>query len=151
MATVRALHGAVRCFRDGALAGLAGGLALAAVLFFAKGLSPVGAALGGPARPLVGFLVLLAAAAVAGVVYELVTPRGLMSASGHTLGGAGFGIVLWICALLVLIPWLGEGRAVYPWSVRRASDAFPTLLAFTLFGLVLGRIYDWLQCRGCAE
>lgn len=145
------MHGPVRRVRDGVLAGLAGGVALSGVLFFARGLSPVGAALGGSSRPLMGFLFLLAGAALLGVVYEMVAPRGLMSAAGHSLGGAGFGIVLWICALLVLIPWLAESRAVYPWSVRRVSDAFPTLLAFTLFGLVLGRVYDWLQCRGCAE
>jgi hypothetical protein len=145
------MHGALRCLRDGLLAGLAGGIALAGVLYLSRGLSPVGALLGEGPRPLAGFLLLLAAAALGGVVYELVAPRWLTSASGHSLGGAGFGLVLWICALLVIIPWLAGPSAVHPWAVRRASDATPTLLAFLLFGLVLGRVYDWLQCRGCEE
>jgi hypothetical protein len=85
------------------------------------------------------------------MIYQLVSPRWMTSAAGHSLGGAGFGLVLWIVALLVLIPWLAGASAVYPWTLRRAADAMPTLLAFLLFGLILGRVYDWLQCRGCAE
>ena len=125
MKTSRIMHGPVRCLRDGLLSGLAGGIVLAGVLLFARGLSPVGALLGEGSSPLAGFLILLLAAAL--------------------------GLVLWIFALLVIIPWLAGGSAVYPWTVRRASDAMPTLLAFLLAGLVLGRVYDWLQCRGCAE
>lgn len=121
----------------GALAGLAGGLALAAALLELGRLSAAGGgALDGALSQLAGFIVVLAVAAVLGAGFGVLVWYQRPSVGETLIWGLVYGVFWWYLGRLTVMPLLqGNGLT---WDVGSAQTAFPDLLGLTLFGAIMG-------------
>ena len=79
----------------------------------------------------------------AGLSFAAVVPSIRDSAGAALVRGFVFGFLAWI-----LIPMTIVGlatRGMLPWGMGFAHEAFPGLLAYLLFGGILGLAYQWLS------
>ncbi|NDJ53071.1 MAG: FAD-dependent oxidoreductase, partial [Chloroflexi bacterium] len=84
-----------------------------------------------PPRRLVIFITM---ALVAALVYiALFEPQEVGGAAPNIMAGAAFGLLLWILAEILILPWLvGEPPA---WRSADASSVYPLLFAYLLLGV----------------
>lgn len=91
----------------------------------------------------VGWVVFLAIGAVVGIVYTAVT---LVDAIGRyasvpdtgAIVGVGFGLVIWIVAVIVVPLWAGAGDG----TIGSYGMNLQSVLSFALFGLLIGLVYS---------
>ena len=78
-----------------------------------------------------------------GLAFAAVVPTVRDSAGAALVRGFVFGFLAWI---LVPMTFVGLAtRGMLPWGMGFAHDAFPGLLAYLLFGGILGLAYQWLS------
>lgn len=128
----------------GALASLAGGLALHVLTFVA----------GDPARaygdanggaPVLTFLASLAVSTVLGMAYGLLFHRETPGFGAAVAWGLLYGLIRWYVDPLTLAPILWRGR--FDWSIQAASALLPTLIGQLLFGAVTAWTFLALERR----
>lgn len=78
----------------------------------------------------------LGVAAILGAGFGLLVSGQRSSAGDIFFWGLGYGVLWWFLGPLTLMPLLGRGALA--WDVRSAQAAFPSLLAFLLYGGVTG-------------
>ena len=86
---------------------------------------------------------MLGVGAGTGLAFAAIVPTVRDSAGAALVRGFVFGFLAWI-----LIPMTIVGlatRGMLPWGMGFAHDAFPGLLAYLLFGGILGLAYQWLS------
>ena len=126
----------------GALASVAGGLALDLVLVASS--SGRMAALGGGA-PWLGFLASLALSTALGMCYGVLFHREAPSFGSAAIWGLVYGLIRWYLDPLTLEPVL-LSRA-FDWSARAASALLPALVGQLLFGCVTAAVFLGLERR----
>ncbi len=128
----------------GLLAGIAGGLVLG-VTMAGLGMLP---AMGQVVRvdtALVGFLLLLAVAAVMGAGFGALVWYQRPGAGETLVWGLVYGTFWWYLGPLTLLPLLrGQGLT---WDVNSAQAAFPVLLGLVLYGATTGLVLVLLQWK----
>jgi hypothetical protein len=129
----------------GALASLAGGLALDLVLV-ASGSTP--AALWTSHSPTLGLAAGLAISTVLGMSYGLLFHREAPSFGAAVLWGLLFGLIRWYVDPLTIEPILLRGG--FDWSVGAASVLLPSLVGQLLFGAVTAWSFLALEKRHAA-
>ncbi len=81
--------------------------------------------------------------AVSGLTFAAVVPTVRDSAGAAMVRGVVFGFLAWILVPMTIIGLATRG--MLPWGMGFAHDAFPGLLAYLLFGGILGLAYQWLS------
>ncbi|MEV6863388.1 hypothetical protein AB0M44_20585 [Streptosporangium subroseum] len=149
---VRRLHpgsgtfgpGRLRAAGYGAVAGLAGGLTFALVLW-PSGLLPTVARLAGATTAVPGLLVHLLIGLIVGISYAIFF-RGRSFDLTSGLGwGVSYGFLWWIIGALTLTPVLLGGPP--RWTAADLAAAFPALIGHLAYGAVLGATYQRLEQR----
>ena len=121
----------------GVLAGLAGGLALAAAMLELDRLSAAGGGdLTGALSPLAGFILVMAGAAVLGAGFGVLVWYQRTGAGETLIWGLVYGASWWYLGRLTVMPLL-QGKGL-TWDVGSAQAAFPDLLGLMLFGAIMG-------------
>ena len=111
----------------GVLAGLAGGLALAAAMLELDRLSAAGGGdLTGTLSPLAGFILVMAGAAVLGAGFGVLVWYQRTGAGETLIWGLVYGASWWYLGRLTVMPLL-QGKGL-TWDVGSAQAAFPDLL-----------------------
>ena len=118
----------------GAMAGVVGGLALAAVMV-RVGSTPTAALVHADAAA-AGFAVRLSIAALIGAGFGLLVWQQRSGAGEIFFWGINYGILLWFLGPLTLIPLLLQGTLA--WDVRSAQEAFPSFVGLVCFGATVG-------------
>lgn len=85
----------------------------------------------------------LAIGAVSGLAFAAVVPTVRDSAGAAMVRGVVFGFLAWILVPMTIVGLATRG--MLPWGMGFAHDAFPGLLAYLLFGGILGLAYQWLS------
>ena len=85
----------------------------------------------------------LAIGAVSGLAFATVAPTVRDSAGAAMVRGVVFGFLAWILVPMTIVGLATRG--MLPWGMGFAHDAFPGLLAYLLFGGILGLAYQWLS------
>ncbi len=129
---------------QGAVAGLAGGLAFGAAMA-QLGVLPTVAALVRVDSPIVGFIVHLLVAAVLGAGFGVLLRTQRTGAGETVLWGLAYGMAWWYLGALTLLPLL-SGQGV-EWTAEAAAAAFPSLLGHLTYGLVAAGVLAWLRER----
>ncbi|GAA1287742.1 hypothetical protein Psi02_70390 [Planotetraspora silvatica] len=147
---VRRLHpgesgpGRARAAGYGAVAGLAGGLVFALVLY-PSGLLPTVARLARATTVGPGLLVHLVIALTVGISYAIFF-RGRSFDLTSGLGwGVSYGFLWWILGALTLAPVLLGGTP--RWTAADLAAAFPALIGHLAYGATLGAVYQRLEQR----
>jgi hypothetical protein len=130
----------------GALASLAGGLALELVLV-ATGSTPA-ALSSSPGSHALGLAAGLVLSTVLGMSYGLLFHREAPSFGSAIVWGLLFGLIRWYVDPLTLEPILLRGR--FDWSVGAASALLPSLVGQLLFGAVTASSFLALEKRHAA-
>ena len=129
----------------GGLAGLAGGLALAATML-ELGRLEIFSELAGAVSQLAGFIFVLAAAVLLGAGFGVLVWRQRPSAGETMIWGLVYGAAWWYLGRLTVLPLL-QGKGL-TWDTDSARAAFPDLLGLMLFGAIMGLVYvslRWLR------
>lgn len=121
----------------GALAGLAGGL-VSGVPLSRVGALPPTASLVRAETPLAGFIFHVLVAVVLGVGFGVLVRRQRSGAGETFFWGLTYGGIWWFLGPLTLMP-LGL-LGFIAWDVHSAQEAFPSLLAYLLYGATTGLI-----------
>ena len=134
----------IREMRNGALAGVAGGLVFGGLLA-AMGMFPMIGKMVGSPTVAAGIAVHLVNSAVIGAGYAALFRR------RATVGTAtAYGAAWWVLGPLTLMPlFLGMGLGVN-WTLAAAQKMLPSLMGHMIFGLVLGLAYGALSRREAA-
>jgi len=131
----------------GALASIAGGLALHLALVAAGAMPQVLSAMGG-GSPIVGFLGSLALSTALGMTYGILFHREAPSYGAAVVWGLLFGLIRWYLDPLTLEPVLLHGT--FDWSASAASALLPSLVGQLLFGAVTAWSFLALERRHAA-
>jgi uncharacterized membrane protein YagU involved in acid resistance len=116
---------------QGALAGLAGGVAFG-ILMAMMGMLPMVAMLVGSENAIVGFVVHMAISAFIGAVYGLVMVRFPNTLGVALGGGVANGIIWWVLGALILMPLLlGMSQMVF--VIEQAQ--WMSLLGHIIYGI----------------
>jgi len=78
-----------------------------------------------------------------GMAFAAIVPTVRDSAGAALVRGVVFGFLAWILVPMTIVGLATRG--MLPWGMGFAHDAFPGLLAYLLFGGVLGLAYQWLS------
>ncbi len=78
-----------------------------------------------------------------GLAFAAVVPTVRDSAGAALVRGFVFGFLAWILVPMTIVGLATRG--MLPWGMGFAHDAFPGLLAYLLFGGILGLAYQWLS------
>ena len=89
------------------------------------------------------WLGVLATGAMSGLAFAAVVPTVRDSAGAALVRGFVFGFLAWILVPMTIVGLATRG--MLPWGMGFAHDAFPGLLAYLLFGGILGLAYQWLS------
>ena len=128
----------------GALAGLAGGVVFG-VTMSELGLLPTFAQLVRVDPPAVGFVVLVAVAAIVGGGFGVLVCYQRPGVGETVFWGLVYGVFWWYLGPLTLMPLLqGDGLT---WDVSSAQAEFPLLLGHVLYGAATGLVLVLLQWR----
>ena len=119
----------------GVLAGLTGGLVLAAAMLELGRLEIFGE-LTGDLSQLAGFILVLALAAVLGAGFGVLVWYQRPSAGETLIWGLVYGVSWWYLGRLTVLP-LMQGKGL-TWDVGSARAAFPDLLGLVLLGATMG-------------
>ncbi|WP_435064656.1 DUF6789 family protein [Halobaculum sp. EA56] len=133
-------------WRAGTLAGIAGGIAMGA-LVIAMNAATIAVAipslytLAPPANPAIGMVVHVSHGAVLGVVFAGIVGALDLDSDATVVGvGVGWGVATWaVLAALVMPVWLSAVGS--PASPPLPNFAPPSLLWHVVYGLVLGGVY----------
>ena len=128
----------------GLLAGIAGGLLLG-VTMAGLGMLPAMSQLVRVDTALVGFLLLLVAAALLGAGFGALVWYQRPGAGETLIWGLVYGAFWWYLGPLTLLPLMG-GQGL-TWDVTSAQAAFPVLLGLVLYGATIGLVLVLLQWR----
>ena len=132
--------------RDGAVAGIAGGIVFGAMMGMMGMLPMIGQMVGSPTAG-AGFLVHIAISALIGASFGLIF-HSLVRGTGSGFGyGTLYGGVWWILGPLTLMPlMMGMGLGVN-WNSAAAAAMLPSLAGHLIYGLILGCTFAWLEHR----
>ncbi len=135
-----------RELKQGAYAGLAGGLVFGAMMGMMSMLPMIGAMVGQPTAT-AGAIVHMVNSAVIGAVFAVVLGR-FVSRSGSGLAvGLLYGGTWWVLGPLTLMPlFLGMGLGVN-WTATAVAAMLPSLAGHLMYGAILGATYAWLRNR----
>ena len=89
------------------------------------------------------WLGVLVTGAMIGVAFAAVVPSIRDSAGAALVRGFVFAFLAWILVPMTIVGLATRG--MLPWGMGFAHDAFPGLLAYLLFGGILGLAYQWLS------
>ena len=89
------------------------------------------------------WLGVLAIGAAVGLAFAAVVPTVRDSAGAALVRGFVFGFLAWILVPMTIVGLATRG--MLPWGMGFAHDAFPGLLAYLLFGGIVGLAYQWLS------
>ena len=129
--------------RNGAVAGLAGGLVFG-VMMAIQGMLPMVGMLIGQESATIGLIVHMLISAFIGAGFGLLLARVSMSWGTALAVGMGYGLVWWILGALVLMPlMLGMGEMV----LRVGQPQWISLIGHVIFGLVTGAAFLLLERR----
>jgi len=119
----------------GGLAGLAGGLVLAAAMYELGRLDIFGQ-LTGVISQLAGFILVLAVSALLGAGFGVLVWYQRPNAGETLVWGLVYGVFWWYLGRLTILP-LFQGKGL-TWDVDSARAAFPDLLGLILLGGIIG-------------
>lgn len=134
----------IRQVRNGAIAGLAGGLVFG-FLMGMMGMLTMIAGMVGSSSAAVGFLVHMVISAVIGAGFGILLHRFTGRPLQATIAGLLYGGVWWVLGPLTLMP-LMMGMGVQ-WSLAAAGAAMPSLMGHLIYGAILGFAYYKLERR----
>lgn len=126
----------------GGLAGLIGGLVLAAAMYELGRLEIFGG-LAGVISQFAGFILVLAVSALLGGGFGVLVWYQRPSAGETLIWGLVYGASWWYLGRLTVLPLL-QGKGL-TWDVDSARAAFPDLLGLMLFGAIMGLAYVSLR------
>lgn len=136
----------LKSIQHGAIAGIADGIVLGAMMSMMGMLPMIGQMVGSPTAT-AGFLVHLVISATIGGSFGLIF-RSLITGNATVLGyGTAYGATWWLLGPLTLMPlMMGMGLGVN-WNATAAAAMFPSLVGHLIFGLILGFTYARLSQR----
>ena len=126
----------------GGLAGLAGGLVLAAAMYELGRLDIFGQ-LAGVISQLAGFILVLAVSALLGAGFGVLVWYQRPNAGETLVWGLVYGVFWWYLGRLTILP-LFQGKGL-TWDVDSARAAFPDLLGLILLGGIIGLAHEFLR------
>ena len=130
----------MRSIRNGAFAGVAGGVVFG-MLMAMMGMLPVIAGMVGSASPIVGFVIHLMISAMIGVGFALALGR-FASSTARSLGaGAGYGMFWWLLGPLTLMPLMMGMGLGSQWNGVAIGHAMPSLMGHVIYGLITGFVF----------
>ncbi|MEO6207274.1 MAG: hypothetical protein ABIP77_04910, partial [Candidatus Limnocylindrales bacterium] len=129
---------------QGSLAGLIGGIAFGAAIV-ELGVLPTVASLVRTDSPVIGFLVHMAIAAIAGSGLAILL-RGRWPAGDVVLWGVAYGAFLWFLGPISLQPLILGGMPT--WDLSAAQAAYPSLLGHIVWGAATGVALVAIKARG---
>lgn len=134
----------IRQVRNGALAGLAGGLVFG-IMMGMMGMLTMIAGMVGSSSAAVGFLLHMVISALIGVGFGVLLHRFTGRPLQSTTAGLLYGGVWWMLGPLTLMPlMMGMGTQ---WSSGAARAALPSLMGHMIYGAILGFTYYKLERR----
>ncbi|HUA86787.1 MAG TPA: hypothetical protein VMB85_23180 [Bryobacteraceae bacterium] len=132
----------------GALAGLAGGL-VSAPIMFATGVLPRATGPGGALSNVIGLTVHMLIGAVLGMSYGILFRDEAPNAGWGFLWGSVFGTMWWYLGPMTLLPLLLTGEC--DWSNDAASQLLPSLLGHVVYGGVTALAFYAVERRRTAR
>jgi uncharacterized membrane protein YagU involved in acid resistance len=134
-------------WKGGVLAGIAGGLAMGALMLAMGATDVLGVAipslytLAPPAAPGLGLIVHVSHGAVLGLIFAaILTAVGVEDARTVVAAGVGYGVVTWVLLAALLMPlWLAAVGS--PAQPPFPNFAVPSLLWHAVYGVVLGAVF----------
>lgn len=130
--------------RNGALAGVVGGIAFG-ILMAMMGMLKMIASIIGSQSTAVGWVIHLMISAMIGIGFAIVFHNLTETKSRSVMAGLIYGAIWWVLGPLTLMPlMMGMGLQ---WSAAAASAAMPSLVGHLIYGLILGWTYSYLASR----
>ncbi len=136
-----------RLVKNGALAGIAGGIVFGALMAM-MGMLPMIARLAGSSSSAVGMLLHLVISAVIGAGFALLLGRFLTGMGQSLVAGIIYGMFWWFLGPLTLMPLMMEMGT--QWNTAAMAKQMPSLMGHMIYGAVLGLTFVWLSRRGQA-
>lgn len=124
-----------RMIRNGALAGIAGGVAFG-ILMGMMGMLPMIASIAGSSSATVGFVIHMVISAVIGIGFAIVLGKFATSTGRSLLAGILYGMVWWVLGPLTIMPMM-MGMGIQ-WNAAAMAKAMPSLMGHVIYGAILG-------------
>ncbi len=136
--------------RNGAIAGIAGGIVFG-MLMAMMGMLTMIAGMVGSSSPVIGFLVHLMISAIIGAGFGITLNQFAVSKARSTTAGLLYGAFWWLLGPLTLMPLMMGMGFGSQWSVAAARSALPSLMGHLIYGGILGFTYFLLAGRKESE
>ena len=126
--------------KDGAYAGLAGGVMMGMI-----GMLPMIGQMVGSSSSVVGFIVHMVNSAIIWAAFAVAFGRMVAGMGNGVNYGLAYGVIWWLLGPLTLMPlFMGMGFGIN-WNVAAMTEAMPSLVGHLVYGAILGSLYVWLR------